>query len=165
MTLSYVTISSSAGTVLTDHIQWPPNWLHTVWSVLPQEWPQGVSWKDWVSTQDVTQHTQAGQWCLCSSSCPGVAWRAAQNLPLKTSCQIWSIASQGSQQEFGQALCCISVRWTRLVPCLIYAESGWGVPGHTREWVTKCTGNVHRQIPAITAITARQTSISFSHQT
>lgn len=93
-------------------------------------------------------------WSVCSSY-PWIVSRAAQNLYLERSCQNWSNTSQWKQLEFGQALH-TSAHLIKPVPFLICAEASWGVPGHPREWMTKCPSSVHRQILAITITTTGQ---------
>lgn len=55
--LAYMTVSASAAKVSIDHLQAP--YLCTIWLVLQQETPKGISGRARFSTWDFNQHIWA----------------------------------------------------------------------------------------------------------
>lgn len=67
--LAYMTVSASAAIVSIDHLQAP--YLCTIWLVLQQETPKGISGRARFSTWDFNQHIWEDE---ISTARAGAAW-------------------------------------------------------------------------------------------
>lgn len=104
-------------------------------------------------------------WPMCSSSCPGGICRAVRNSPWRAADEIGqTLQSEVSRSSAEHFVAHQSIEPNRSHVSPMQRLAGEFLEPH-REWVTKCAGSTHRQIPTITVITSGQTPISFLYQT